>query len=168
MRIIVHFFLIGILALLLTPSLRAQAQQGSIESSWNRAPRQEAPRKEAPKQVIIEEKRVQRTLPPAGSVWDNERSATSRPWPLPSNPGPRDYYTANTAVIDSLARLYCLSPGYVSSLRLRNEECMSTTPGNAPKDFSYQGQKPQAAARPSVQALHRELLQLLERCLSPR
>ena len=168
MRIIVYFFLIGIPALPLAPTLHAQAQQGTIESSWNRVPRQEAPRKDVPKQVVIEEQRVPRTPPPAGSVWDTERSMTSRPWPLPPNPGPRDYYTANIAVIDSLARLYCLSAGYVSGLRQRNEECLTPTPGTAPRDFNYQGQQPAPAARPSAQALHRELLQLLERCLSPR
>ena len=162
----------ALLSLFLLPLTAAsQTDDGSIEASWERAASEPASAGE-------------RVLPPppppshkgenmeyTKTVWNTERSRESRPWPkLTESSTARQYFDANTAVIDSLSHLYCLSSNYLSTLRIRNQQAMQ---GREPQmdEFAYEeGEQPvpTASARTSLHALHKELLQLLERCLIGR
>lgn len=163
---------IALLSLFLLPLTAAsQTDDGSIEASWDRAASKPTPTGE-------------RVLPPppppsdegedmeyTKTVWNADRSRESRPWPeLTESSSAREFFDANTAVIDSLSHLYCLSSNYLSTLRIRNQQAMQ---GREPQmdEFAYQeGEQPvpTASARTSLHGLHKELLQLLERCLTGR
>ncbi|MDT8324244.1 MAG: hypothetical protein RRA94_09040 [Bacteroidota bacterium] len=159
------------LSLFMLPAVvSAQAPDNSIEASWERAAttppveRRVQPTPPAPK---VDDKGMEY----GSSAWDASRKETSRPWPtLSTSSTAKEYFEANTAVIDSLSRLYCISSNYITTLRIRNQQSMQ---GDDPqlRAFSYEGARrpaPTAEARPSVQALHKELMQLLERCLVGR
>jgi hypothetical protein len=161
-----------VVSLLLLPQLSlSQAREGTVEASWNRADRSghySAPPATIPRHVETPRHAEKHTA----TTWDKQRSKSTHPWPsLPANPTPRDYHLVNTAVIDSLSHLYCLSPGYITTLRSRNDDAMQVTPATKDRDFSYsEGNRTTAkeASRPSLQALYKELLQLLDRCLAGR
>ncbi len=144
-----------------------QGNEGTIEASWNRAKSSPPPAE----RVVIQAPRreVRESAEYRTEAWDSHRRAASRPWPvLSSHPTAQEYYDVNTAVIDSLSHLYCLSSNYIGTLRIRNQQALQ---GKEPqlRQFDYDG-KPAAASsgQPSLQALHKELLQLLERCLVGR
>jgi hypothetical protein len=102
-------------------------------------------------------------------AWEKQRSGESRPWPrLSSHPTTNEYYNVNTAVIDSLAHLYCLSANYIGTLRVRNDQALQSREPDG-RQFDYDG-KPAASkhGQQSLQALHKELLHLLDRCLVGR
>lgn len=155
-----------LLALFLLPALSfGQSQGGTIEDSWNRAP-QPAPRvvtpPPAPRPAVVDGDYPK-------EAWEKQRSSDSRPWPkLSSSPTTNEYYNVNTAVIDSLAHLYCLSANYIGTLRVRNEQALQSREPHG-RDFDYDG-KPAASkhGQQSLQALHKELLHLLDRCLVGR
>jgi len=152
--------------------LYAQAREGTVESSWNRAPSHGdvyrgtpvVPPKAPPLRVASE--------PVKATAWDATPGRSTKPWPvLPANPSLRDYHEANVVVIDSLSHLYCLSPGYVTTLRSRNEEAWQGLPQSNERDFNYNDGGNRATRevnRPSLQALYKELMQLLDRCLAGR
>lgn len=162
---------------MLLPALSpAQTQEGSIEASWNRASSAPAPgdRVVPPpppaRKVVVEEKvRQDADMRYPETAWDKERSGTSRPWPvLSANPTQNEYFDVNTAVIDSLAHLYCLSAGYIGTLRIRNQQALQSKEPHA-REFDYNGAPvPSGQGRQSLQALHKELLLLLDRCLVGR
>lgn len=160
-------------ALLFLPSIGyGQAQDGTIESSWNRPSSTPATRISPAPRVQPVTPRAQPSTGEAAysdQAWDAQRQPASRPWPtLSSRPTTQEYYTVNTAVIDSLAHLYCLSTNYIGTLRLRNEQALQSKEPQS-RDFNYDG-KPAASrhGQQSLQALHKELLLLLERCLVGR
>ncbi|MBR9979289.1 MAG: hypothetical protein KFH87_14490, partial [Bacteroidetes bacterium] len=146
----------------------SQAQDGTIQASWDRA-KTNVPYA-TPKQY-----QRQPSSEPASTPWGEGRSSDSRPWPaLSVSSTPDEYFKANTAVIDSLARLYCLSSNYIGTLRIRNEQTMQGTEEPRARDFNYErdGKSTQHGSsvhgRQSVQRLHKELLHLLDRCLVGR
>jgi hypothetical protein len=157
-----------LLSLLLLPSQSfSQGNEGTIEASWNRAKSSPPPAERVV--VTSPRKEVRENAGNHAHAWDSQRSHASRPWPaLSSHPTAREYYDVNTAVIDSLSHLYCLSSNYIGTLRIRNQQALQ---GKEPqmRQFDYDG-KPAAASsgQPSLQALHKELLQLLDRCLVGR
>jgi hypothetical protein len=170
-RITVAIALFAVSLLLLPQVSPSQAREGTVEASWNRAERSGqylAPPVSAPRHVESQRQTERHTA----TAWEMQRSKTTHPWPsLPANPTPRDYHLVNTAVIDSLSHLYCLSPGYITTLRSRNDDAIQATPATRERDFSYsEGSRATAkeANRPSLQALHKELLQLLDRCFAGR
>lgn len=168
--------LIVLAVLVLLPAVGiAQHSDGSIESSWEN-PRLYQP----PAKVHAERPPAPHVAAPSGTdgylpAWDRSRSPESRPWPYaqrqPLIKG--DYYSSNAMLIDSLTSLYCLSSGYVKTLSNRNESGRAV-PSPAPpqkKEFSYDQAPPAAKpspARESLEALHRELLLLLDQCLYGR
>ena len=146
---------------------QAQSHDGSIEDSWNRAAREPKPlpldtRRQSPPPETREQQRY--------TTWERIRPEQSRPWPfLPKNPSTDQYYTANKALIDSLSNLYCLSANYITTLTNRNEAAMrpASTP-QVKKDFHYDSgtdMRRQSPPSESLDALHKELMQLLDRCL---
>lgn len=157
-----------LLSLLLLPSRSlSQGNEGTIEASWNRATSTPPPAERVV--VTPPRKEVSENAEYRVHAWDSQRNAASRPWPaLSSQPTAREYYDVNTAVIDSLSHLYCLSSNYIGTLRIRNQQALQ---GKEPqmRQFDYDG-KPAAGSsgQPSLQALHKELLQLLDRCLVGR
>jgi len=163
------------LCLLLLPAisatLRAQSRKGTVEASWDNAvygdPIRTAPA--TPERDVVPPRMHEA---PGATAWDVKRSGMTRPWPvLPANPTFRDYHYANTMVIDSLSHLYCLSPGYVTTLRSRNDGAWQAVPEGKERDFNYNDSgrhSTREANRPSLQALYKELLQLLDRCLAGR
>lgn len=162
----------SLLTLLLLPMLaHAQAPDNSIEASWERAsstpPRETRVQPPPPAPKVRSE-----GLKYEDTAWDASRDEKSRPWPtLTSSSTTKEYFDANTAVIDSLAHLYCLSSNYISTLRIRNQQAMQDRDPQQLDEFDYEnGTDPVSAAdaRMSVQALHKELMQLLERCLIGR
>ncbi|MCB2204416.1 hypothetical protein KQI65_06665 [bacterium] len=162
---------VSMLTLLLFPLLaHAQTKDNSIEASWERAsstpPRETRVQPAPPAPVERSE-----GLKYEDTAWDASRSEKSRPWPkLTSSSTAKEYFDANAAVIDSLSHLYCLSSNYISTLRIRNQQAMQDRDPQL-DEFDYEeGQQPvpSADARMSVQALHKELMQLLERCLVGR
>ncbi|MFA6233693.1 MAG: hypothetical protein WC824_05805 [Bacteroidota bacterium] len=157
-----------VLALFLIPSLSfGQGNEGTIESSWNRPSSAPAERVVSPPRAVV--KSSGEDMDYSRNTWDRGRSESSRPWPkLSSNPTTQEYYDVNTAVIDSLSHLYCLSSNYIGTLRIRNQQAMQMKDPQM-RQFAYDG-KPVAASsgQPSLQALHKELMQLLDRCLVGR
>lgn len=108
---------------------------------------------------------------PESGAWQSGRRTTQVPWPsLPAHPTVQDYHAANGLVLDSLTSLYCLSTNYLRALRARNDAGLSAQTPAGGKDFAYQQRSaaPAASARPSLDALHRELLDLLDSCIRPR
>lgn len=108
---------------------------------------------------------------PESGAWQGGRGAARHVWPsLPAQPTLRDYHAANKQVLDSLTTLYCLSANYLRALHVRNDAGLSAQAPADGRDFSYQqrGAAPAASARPSLDALHRELLELLDACVRPR
>jgi hypothetical protein len=160
-----------LLAVILLPSLSfGQAQEGSIEASWNRATSAPAPspRVEAVPRAVTPRSTAKDSEYP-DAAWEKSRSAETRPWPqLSSRPTLKEYHDVNTAVIDSLAHLYCLSSNYISTLRIRNQQALQNIEPHL-REFEYQG-KPAASGQgqQSLHALHKELLHLLDRCLVGR
>jgi hypothetical protein len=166
------YFISGMFVLcLLFPAEYAfsQVREGTIEHSWKRAAQEVRTTPPAHRYVAPHPRQVEQQR---ATAWDAARSPETRPWPmLPPDPGPKDYHAVNTAVIDSLSQLYCLSPGYVTTLRVRNDEAYHGAPAGREREFSYTQSGPPAAReanRPSLQALYKELLQLLDRCLVGR
>lgn len=162
----------ALLTMFLLPMTAAsQSDEGSIEASWERAAAKPAPRAERilspPSQSSEESEDMEYTR----TIWDAERSDESRPWPQLAEDSPaHDFFDANTAVIDSLSQLYCISSNYLSTLRIRNQQAMQ---GREPQkdEFAYQEREQPVqtpSGRTSLHALHKELLQLLERCMSGR
>lgn len=147
---------------------RAQSRDGSIEESWMSAPKERPPAARQPEQPFLQPDRQYR-------AWDRRAEQTEKTWtprkPVVAVPG--DYYTSNGRLIDSLATLYCLSSNYLVTLRNRNEASRAgVLPASPlPKDFHYQQPVPEHTpipGRESPEALHKELLQLLEQCLYGR
>ncbi|MBR9976048.1 MAG: hypothetical protein KFF77_10740 [Bacteroidetes bacterium] len=176
-RLRIAFGTLMLAGLLLPVLSNAQTPDGTIEASWNRAPSAHSsrhhvvppppPTREAvkPRPVRGEHADAEYT----DGAWEKQRGGTSRPWPsLSAHPTQHEYYDVNTAVIDSLAHLYCLSTNYIGTLRIRNQQAHQ---GQEPaaRQFDYDG-KPAASTqgRQSLQALHKELLSLLDRCLVGR
>ncbi len=164
-RIAISAFL---LTLFLLPSMSyGQSNDGSIEASWNRS--SSAP---AERVVYPPPPAAKSTGSEAGytkTAWETQRTGPSRPWPtLSARPTTQEYFDVNTAVIDSLSHLYCLSSNYIGTLRIRNQQALQSKEPRL-RQFDYDG-KPTAASsgQPSLQALHKELLQLLDRCLVGR
>ncbi|MFZ1728914.1 MAG: hypothetical protein WBQ23_01025 [Bacteroidota bacterium] len=157
-----------LLTLFLLPSVSfGQGNAGTIESSWNRPSSAPAERVVPTPQPSAKSSEIDMEYPK--TAWDRERTGTSRPWPtLSANPTTQEYFDVNTAVIDSLAHLYCLSSNYIGTLRIRNQQALQSKEPHM-RQFAYEG-KPTAASsgQPSLQALHKELLQLLDRCLVGR
>ncbi|MCZ7555315.1 MAG: hypothetical protein M5R41_02780 [Bacteroidia bacterium] len=172
MKRITAFIALFVVSLLLLPRLSlAQAREGTVEASWNRAEKSgqyHTPPASTPRSIDSYRQQEKHTA----TAWEKQRSKATHPWPnLPANPTAHDYHSVNTAVIDSLSHLYCLSPGYITTLRGRNDDAMKAIPGSGERDFSYtEGNRTAAkeASRPSLQALYKELLQLLDRCLAGR
>ena len=160
---------IAMLACLLAAS-NAFAQ--SIEESWMSAPKEKTPparqSTQQSAQPFLQTDRQYR-------AWDRRVEGTDRTW-TPRKPAvtvPGDYYTSNGQLIDSLTTLYCLSSNYLTTLRNRNEAARSGVVPAAPtpRDFHYQQSVPghtPIPGRESPEALHKELLQLLEQCLYGR
>ncbi len=152
-------------------NISAQPREGTVEASWKRAAQGESM---SPSYRVQEQSKTvaPRVEAPRATAWDEKRSAETRPWAaLPANPTPRDYHSVNTVVIDSLSHLYCLSPGYVTTLRSRNEEAFQGGATAREREFSYsEGGRAvtRETNRPSLQALYKELMQLLDRCLAGR
>jgi hypothetical protein len=151
--------------------IRAQSRDESIQSSWDRAAREKNPTVQPQTQ---EPNIFLRREGDQYPDWDKRKASEAKAWPAQAKVGaPRDYQTANTQLIDSLSSLYCLSSNYIAMLRHRNESVRPAAPSAPPlREFTYtapQGQettrKP-ASGQESPDALNRELLQLLERCLS--
>ena len=146
----------------------AQSHEGSIGDSWNSAPKEKAPAGAKQTQPFLQgEKQYQ--------AWEHRAQESQKTWTQKSQPIPmsRDYYTTNSRLIDSLSTLYCLSSNYLTTLRNRNEATRSGVPASPPqpKDFSYQQSVQEHTALPgreSPEALHKELLQLLDQCLYGR
>lgn len=160
--------LTGVLMLLLFASVitqgRAQTHEGTIESSWEARSGTREYVTQPPPPVRSAPER-----PDTYTTWNRVRSMESRPWPqLPKNPTGSDYYQANSALIDSLANLYCLSSNYVRTLRNRNESLERPLPPLR-RDFSYteseHRQVRSGYARQSYESLYKELLLLLDQCL---
>jgi hypothetical protein len=158
----------------LCSTAHSQGQDGTIQSSWERAASVAPVERVTPSVPARQYRQPQTERSTPVSPWKQGRDSDSRPWPaLSSTSTPRDYFDANTVVIDSLARLYCLSSNYIGTLRIRNEQAMQ---GFEPqvRDFNYQrdaaatGGQPTGHGRQSVRMLHKELLQLLDRCLVGR
>lgn len=108
---------------------------------------------------------------PESGAWQSGRGNAHHVWPsLPAQPTVRDYHAANAQVLDSLTTLYCLSANYLRALHARNDAGLTAQGAPDGRDFSYQqrGAAPAASARPSLDALHRELLELLDACVRPR
>jgi hypothetical protein len=157
-----------LLTILLLPSLSfGQSNDGTIEASWNRP-------------ATVPAERVVPYPPPAvnssasgmeytRTAWERRRTGSSRPWPkLSANPTTQEYFDVNTAVIDSLAHLYCLSSNYIGTLRIRNQQALQSKDPQM-RQFAYEGKPaPASSGQPSLQALHKELMQLLDRCLVGR
>ncbi|MBE0644653.1 MAG: hypothetical protein IH600_11285 [Bacteroidetes bacterium] len=160
-----------LLTMFLLPSLSfGQGNEGTIEASWNR-----------PHSTPPPVERVVTPPPPAANAdvrymeytkpaWDSKRTNASRPWPaLSANPTVKEYFDVNTAVIDSLSHLYCLSSNYIGTLRIRNQQALQSKGPQQMRQFDYDGKPaPSNSGTPSLQVLHKELLQLLERCLVGR
>ncbi|MDH7516117.1 MAG: hypothetical protein QHI48_09615 [Bacteroidota bacterium] len=151
-----------------TAMSRVQAQQGTIEESWNRAARE---KKSTPPAGSVSERRVgseESTLPrwgyreSEGAVDEQTRWLTMTRSALPA-----DFYAANKKLIDSLAVLFCLPSGYIRSLTARNEAARSPVPAPQRPDFSYQRPEttPYDEKKGALEALNRELLILLHQCL---
>lgn len=149
------------------------ASPGSIESSWNNAPKKhvEEPT-HYPKKVEHPAKGTD-----AYQAWEKMRSPVSQPWPyLSKSPTPINYYNANSLIIDSLQSLYCLSTNYIRTLRSRNEgayKSMQPPPPLPKKDFQYKDSKVpyyknDAGNRESLSAFYKELQNLLQNCLYGR
>jgi len=168
-RLRVTFF-ISMLTLFMLPAVvSAQSSDNSIEASWERA--ETPPPQKQQVQSAAQPLRQSEGLKYQKTAWGSKQSESSRPWPkLTSTSSAKEYFDANNAVIDSLASLYCLSTNYVSTLRIRNQQSMQGRDSQL-RDFNYEGGQQPAlppSARTSVQALHKELMQLLERCLIGR
>jgi len=162
---------ICLLAFIMLPTaVFAQSKDNSIEASWNRAstPSVQKPRVQHPAPVPVPESDG---LEYDKTTWDATRSHASRPWPkMTATSTVKEYFDANNVVIDSLSRLYCISTNYISTLRIRNQQAMQGR-GTQLRDFNYEGDQPPLPAssdRASMQALYKELIQLLERCLVGR
>ena len=110
-----------LLTMFLLPSLSfGQGNEGTIEASWNRAPSQPAERIVTPPPPAPAPKTGDMSY--TKTAWESQRANTSRPWPaLSANPTMKEYFDVNTAVIDSLSHLYCLSSNYIGTLRIRNQ-----------------------------------------------
>lgn len=164
-----------LLVVLLPAHSSAQDRGGTIESSWDRAATTPAPRVVPPPPPVREAVKPRPVAEPETGTrypegaWEKERGATSRPWPtLSANPTQKEYHEANTAVIDSLAHLYCLSANYLGTLRIRNQQALQSQEPSS-RQFDYDGRPaPSGQARQSLQALHKELMLLLDRCLVGR
>jgi hypothetical protein len=179
------------LAFLALAATSARAQSGTIENSWKKAGTetvQPAPAPKvkdvarpaaawpysAPRSTAAPATKTGTTGTAASSVWDKGRADKSRPWPyVPGGSSSSQYYSANTQLLDSLGALYCLSAGYLESLRRRNEGPATTTiPAQATRDFAYDKTSPASAPasdrRAELEALYRELLGLLDRCMGNR
>jgi len=154
-------------------TLHAQNRNGSIEDSWERAPK-EIKEKPVEQHYQQHETAVQKNSVEPYPIWDKPRSSLSRPWPyIPENPTKKDYFSANSVLIDSLTNLYCLSTNYIKSLSNRNNVGLAPPPPPPTrKDFSYKQSEPPAKgtiqASESLEALYKELLQLLDQCLYGR
>ena len=110
--------------------------------------------------------------------WKEMQPPNENAWPyVPKNATQDDYYAVNQTVLDSLSQLYCLSPGYLRKMELKNEALKTRHEhGAAPSDdgrFSYQKDSwnrqeasDESGRRSSLQALHVELMGLLNRCLN--
>ncbi len=170
-RIRVTLFSSLAILLFLPLLVSAQSKDGSIKASWDRAASEQPATVDRP--VVTQPTPATRheDMTYTKTAWGAQRSGTSRPWPkLTTSSTATEYFEANTAVIDSLSRLYCLSSNYISTLKIRNSQAMQGRTSNL-KDFSYEeGQAPAVpvSARSTLQALHKELMQLLERCLIGR
>jgi hypothetical protein len=157
-----------LLTMFLLPSLSfGQGNEGTIEASWNRAP--SAPTERVVTPPAPAKKSETRDMSYTKTAWESQRTNASRPWPaLSANPTAKEYFDVNTAVIDSLSHLYCLSSNYIGTLRIRNQQAMQSKEPSM-RQFDYDGKPvPASSGQPSLQALHKELLQLLDRCLVGR
>lgn len=145
----------------------SQTQEGTIQSSWDHAAT-------ASPSTTPPHYQLQPASEPPTTPWGQSRSGEARPWPaITASSTPHEYFEANTAMIDSLARLYCLSSNYIGTLRIRNEQTMQGSEPHA-RAFNYDHHgrsthhESSVHGRQSVQRLHKELLQLLDRCLVGR
>jgi|GEM_PF-1243380 len=148
----------------------AQHREGTIEASWERAESRTRVTHERRPSEDYRSMETQRS-DQRGNVWDTGRTPESRPWPkLPEHPGAHDYFEANTALIDSLNNLYCLSANYIQTLQTRNNDAIHSPEGVEPRQFTYDAARKTdiESYRVSLQALHKELQQLLDRCLTGR
>jgi hypothetical protein len=152
----------------------AQNRDRTIEDSWDRArtqPKEEAaPLRTPPAETPLAPQNVHPT--PGGDfpTWD-KKSIGTKPWPGAPRAGrAHNLREENTMLIDSLAGLYCLSSSYIAGLRQRNDVTQPSPVTPAGKDFQYKKEAPVPAAtgQESADALHRELLLLLERCLNSK
>lgn len=167
--------------LLLLPALSlAQHHKGTVAESWDNA----SPAS-AEKASVVPLQKTAETVGSDTSPWNKQRRPESRAWPaLSTNATGGDYFKANTMVIDSLARLYCLSSNYLETLRKRNEQAAGTTNdhGSSRRDFNYNsaspattgsyqsssGNKSAVGNKSSLQVIYKELNGLLDRCLHGR
>jgi hypothetical protein len=158
----------AICLMLCAPSTtRAQSRDGSIGDSWLNTPKEKPAATKADQPFLQPDKQYK--------AWDQRPQEPARTWTPKKQPAPLsgDLYSSNSRLIDSLTTLYCLSSNYLSTLRNRNEATRGTvpTPLPQPKDFSYQQSAPEQKPLPgreSPEALHKELMQLLEQCLYGR
>ena len=146
----------------------AQSREGSIGDSWNSAPREKSTVDTKQPQPFLQGEKQYR-------AWEHRVEETQRTWTTKpqQSPIPRNQQSTNSQLIDSLSTLYCLSSNYLATLRNREEASRMTVPSapSRPKDFSYQQGPPDykpLPGRESPEALHKELLQLLEQCLYGR
>jgi hypothetical protein len=176
-------FLLAIVCFFLAMHVQAVAQthDRSIEDSWERSATTPL---ETPRSASTTPRSASTTPPPSlwdvhpapGTgypSWDASGPAPAATWPGPSAAAPtgRNLAGTNSALIDSLSNLYCVSSTFITSLRNRNELARgAVAPAAAGKDFQYKTAP--AVEIPtgteSADALHRELLLLLERCLYGR
>ena len=158
-------FLILTLLLFSAAALRLSAQNtpGSIGASWDKASGVKPPFRKMPPV----HRQMEKDAPADYTTWDKQRSPESSPWPpLPKSPTAAQYLSANGMIIDSLQNLYCLSSGYLRTLRARNEASMRGIQPLPGKDFQYYPQMRPAGESPDH--LYRELMQLLHDCLYGR
>lgn len=142
---------------------------GSIEASWENAPRH----KPVDPPVVKKTKPVPKA-PAIYPVWDARRAFESQPWPyVPKSATAAQYYAANTMIIDSLQSLYCLSTNYIRSLQARNEGAYRAIQPERKKEFQYTPEqtKPmrhESIVRESLAGIYKELQELLHNCIYGR
>jgi hypothetical protein len=132
----------------------SQPREGTVEASWKRA--------EQERDLVCS--RPHRIGPPVMSSHPGKRKRqtghglgrarvpkTTRPWPSAARESdPKGLPSASTlSVIDSLSHLYCLSPGYVTTLRSRNDDAITDCHTRYPKEraFSYSAKVARATAK---------------------
>ncbi len=153
---------------LLSAGMVCRAQDGSIQDSWDKAGQ--------------EKRQQEREMKPPAShkvqvypEWERSEGGKSAvvhegQWKYQPPAGiKRDLYSINHAIIDSLSALFCIPSSYIKSLRNRNEVARGAAPPPVRnREFQYEKESAPHShtSGEAMEQLHRELLRLLELCLT--